>query len=200
MKKSSLLLLLLPAVALTAAAGWYGRGSRQPEPAPAGETLPLRAGPPPSRILTDPAAVFTRAFRREPAAGDVIAHAERQEWSDAGGVTKWAWFLEVNASPELLKYLVADNSFGLVPGPAGALPEGRPSWLSYDPAGVRVFRSPRGNLRLILSKQGNKLFATDSGSGFRRGAPAPVAADSAITRQAPAPGRLPATSPPKPSP
>lgn len=194
------LLILLPAVLLAAGIGWYVRSlPERPVAAPA-VAVPQK-GPPPTRTLTDGAAIFKKAFWREPVAADQIQHAERQEWSDAEGITRWAWFLEVNASPELVKYLREDNSFGLTPAQSAKLPEGQPSWFSFEPGAVSVLNSRRGNLQLIFSNQDNRLLACDSGHGFQRGAAAPAAAtDNPATRPAPLPGRLPTTPPPNPNP
>lgn len=43
----------------------------------------------PTTTLSDPVAVFQRAFWKRPAADDKILHAERREWSGADGVQKW---------------------------------------------------------------------------------------------------------------
>lgn len=195
MKKT--FLILLPAVVLTAGIGWYLWPSRG-KPEPLAETAAPMAGPPPTRTMADPVAIFKKAFWREPSAGDKIRRSGRHEWDDGGGITKWSWFLEVDASPELLKYLREDNSFGLVRAKSARLPEDRPSWFTFEPAAFNVLSSPRGNLQLIFSNQGNRLFACDSGRGFQRAATAPASTTNASP--APVSGRLPATSPPNPSP
>lgn len=155
-------------------------------------------GPPPSSTISDPAVVFQRAFWRAPGPEDEILHAERHEWKDAEGLTKWQWFLEVNPSPGLVKYLREDNAFGLAPAAEAPLPEERPAWYRYDPSAVSVLKSPRGRLQLIFSKTGNTLYATDSGAGFQKAAsePGPVATSSTP----PAPRRLPTAPPPNPNP
>ena len=48
--------------------------------------------------------VFKRAFWRRPSAEDRILQAERHEWHDAEGVSRWQWFLIVDPSPALLQY------------------------------------------------------------------------------------------------
>lgn len=197
MKKS--LLLFVPVVLLAAGAFWYWSGEN-----PAGlPPLPPapRPGPPPTRTLTDPAVIFKRAFWREPGAGDRVLQAERNEWSDAEGLTRWEWFLQVEPSPELVKYLREENAFGLRPVPAPVLPEGSPAWFSFDPATVSVMSSPRGKMQLVFDQAGNRLFASDSGGGFQRGAAAPARPDPDTSSAAPPPaGRLPATPPPLPKP
>lgn len=145
----------------------------------------------PTSTVTDPAEVFKRAFWRLPADGDKILHAERREWSDDHGVTKWQWFIEVEPSEKLVKYLRTENSFGLVPvGSAGDMKEA-PGWFAFDPIEFEVLGS-RGNLRMIFSRTGNRLFATDSGGGFHPGVPEPT---KRPTDPVPS-GRLPSASSP----
>lgn len=246
------LLIALPAAALLAAgAAWhhhskqtdrpnasaaaYDSSSPQPEKSPGSLTLSPAfsklAPPPPDLLLTDAPAIFKKAFWRSPAAEDHIAHAERREWHDAQGVTRWEWYLEVSASPGLLKYLREENAFGLLPatprasaGPvtgnsaanvpviakkpppaaAAALPENRPGWFQFNTADTDIFQSRDGQLRLYFSKTDNKLYASNAGHGFQRGAAAPASASvqvpAATSTPPPAPGRLPTTPPPIPSP
>jgi hypothetical protein len=245
------LLILLPAAALLAAGAAWHHQSRQSDrshtsyktdeaaappqdKAPASLTLsPATPKPevtPPDRILTDAPAIFKKAFWRDPSPEDHIAHAERREWRDGEGVTRWEWYLEVNASPGLLKYLREENAFGLLPAtprasdkpgtanvpviaktppPAAAipaLPENRPEWFQFNPADTDIFQSRTGKLRLYFSKTDNKLYASNAGQGFQRGAAAPASAAAAAEMPAasatPAPpsGRLPTTPPPIPSP
>lgn len=194
-----ILTVLIPAVVLAAAAGWYWSGDGNPTTPPQPPAAP-RPGPPPTKTLTDPAAIFNKAFWRQPSGEDRIIHAERNEWSDAEGLTRWEWFIGVKASPELLRYLREENAFGLSPAPAAVLPEGRPAWFTFDPAAVTVMASRRGKLQLIFDNGSNQLFASDSGNGFQRGAAAPV---PAVVNPSPGPapvsGRLPTTPPPIPS-
>lgn len=157
-------------------------------------------GTPPTRTVSDGPAIFKKAFWRDPSAADQIVNAERREWSDAEGVTRWQWFIEVNASPDLLKHLREDNPFGLRRTSATPLPEGLPPWFSYAPEEVEVLKSATGGLQMIFSKQNSRLLATSSGNGFQRGAPAPASTRSTVTRQEPVPGRLPTTPPPNPRP
>lgn len=211
------LLILLPTAALLAAgAAWHHWSHRhhtaysaQPEtalPAPPASSIAHigPATPPPDHVTTDSAAIFKKAFWRDPSPEDHIAHAERREWRDGQGVTRWEWFLEVAASPALVKYLRDDNAFGLLPvsEKPSALPETRPAWFDFNPIETDAFTSRTGKLRLHFSKKDNKLYASNAGQGFQRGAPAPATASTeaaAVTRPAP-PGRLPTTPPPIPSP
>ena len=148
----------------------------------------------PTTIVTDSAEIFKRAFWRRPGNEDEILHAERHEWSDAGGLQRWQWFLVVKASPKLIKDLRDDNAFGLVPGSTVSVTPEAPDWFVFKPEEFSIFQSPQSGMRLMFSKTGNTLFATDSGLGFRPGAPEP--AKPAPPPSAPAPGRLPMTSPP----
>jgi hypothetical protein len=173
---------------------------------PGKSTSPAPADPPdppasqplssPAAVKIDPAEVFQRAFWQPPGSGDQILHAERREWTDAGGVKQWQWFLVVEPSPELVKYLREDNAFGLVP--ASTLPEmtDAPAWFAVRPGEVDALRAPQGRMNLFFSKTQRLLHATSSGAGFRPGAPEAVKEPPA--RQSPA-GRLPGTPPPSPA-
>ncbi|RYD33806.1 MAG: hypothetical protein EOP86_12490, partial [Verrucomicrobiaceae bacterium] len=177
MKKA--LPILLSAAALAAGIGWCVKYTRNtggtvqetgtPPPAARQEQPVPAAGvneTPPSRIVSDGPAIFKKAFWREPSADDQIANAERREWSDAEGVTRWEWFIEVNASPDLLKYLREDNPFGLRRTSPAPLPEGPPAWFTFAPEEVDVLKSGTGRLQMIFSKHNNKILATSSGNGF----------------------------------
>jgi len=122
--------------------------------------------------LTDAEEIFKKAFWRRPSSLDQIQHAERHEWRDADGLERWQWFLVVNASPELSKYLRDDNAFGLIPGRVEPITEA-PAWFSFNPADVSVFKAPGSGMRLIFSKIDNTLYAKASGLGFAKGALAP---------------------------
>jgi len=150
-------------------------------------------GDAPTATNTEPVEVFKRAFWRPPTPDDKILHAERREWSDLDGVKKWQWFLAVEPSPELLKYVRDDNAFGLSPVSAKLDGVDAPAWFSFKPGEVEALGSPRGNLRLIFSKTGNTLHATDFGGGFHRGAREPFRP----TKSGPvSSGRLPHAPPP----
>lgn len=189
-------------IAMIAAAGLLGyalvaRGPRT-DPAPEASALPasppVRKSPPPTSTLTDGLEIFRKAFWRSPAAGDEVLNAERREWADSGGLSRWQWFIAVRPSPELLKYLREENAFGLAPSGSPSPIDDPPSWFAFNPAEVEVLRSPTANLQFIFRKEDNALYATNSGSGFARGAPPQ-------SRPAPPPssrpGRLPPTRPPR---
>lgn len=156
---------------------------------------------PPTSIQTDAKEIFRRAFWQSPGDTDKILNAERREWADATGVQKWQWFLEVEASPELIRYLRDDNAFGLSPAQEVPDVERAPAWFVYPAAGVDFLKSRRGQMTFCFSKTGNRLFASDSGTGFRPGAPEPVT-DSATPDllNPPSTGRLPNSMPPMVSP
>ena len=150
-------------------------------------------GAPPDRSGLDPELVFRHAFWRSPDAGDEIVHAERYEWHDAEGVKKWKWFMEIKPSPGLIKYLRDENAFGLTRTSLMKMTDERPDWFNFDASKAVVMNSAQTNLQLIFMAEENTLYASDSGLGFRRGAPEPI---KPTLEQASVPGRLPATPPP----
>jgi len=151
---------------------------------------------PPTTTLTDSTEIFQKAFWKRPGANDKILHAERREWADADGVKKWQWFIAVEPSPELVKYLREDNAFGLTAAPAPQAVAHAPEWFTFDPKDMDVLQAPRGGLCLLFSKTQGRLYATDLGGGFKPGAPEPTKAPP--TTQAVSTGRLPPTPPPNP--
>jgi hypothetical protein len=187
------LLLLIPALALLSWLGWRQLGAEKSQP-PKQVPSVSWVGAPPDRVVMEPELVFQRAFWRSPVAGDEIVHAERYEWHDAEGVTKWKWFLEIKPSPALISYLRDDNAFGLTRTSSVTLTDERPAWFHFDSSKAVVMRSAQTKLQLIFMAAENTLYATDSGVGMRRGAPEPANP----LPSAPVPGRLPTTPPPLP--
>ncbi len=189
-------------VIATAALGLFlSACERQTAPSdPPAQTAPSAQSDPPTATLTDATEVFYKAFWQRPTAGDEILHAERHDWRDAEGVTKWRWFLAVRASPGLLKYLRDDNAFGLVPAKSALLPDDKPAWFSFNPSEVMVLKSPRGKMQLVFQTRDNTLFAMDAGGGMQRGAPEPAPVKPLQSPPQPPAGRLPATPPPHPEP
>ena len=151
----------------------------------------------PTSIQNDPVKIFQRAFWATPTSEDKILHAERREWSGPDGVEKWQWFLVVEPSPALLKRLRDDNAFGLIPAPSAIDTVNAPNWFQFKREEVSVLKSPQAKLQLIFSKDNRTLYATDSGLGFRPGAPEQIP-KTPPSSSAPGSGRLPITPPPRP--
>jgi len=195
--KASIAVLAVGGLAALGVVVWIQRPLVPPTP----PILNVVEVDPPTSVQSEATEIFRRAFWQRPGAGDKILHAERREWADATGVLKWQWFLEVEASPELIRYLRDDNAFGLSPAQEVPDVEGAPAWFVYPATGVNFLKSRRGQMTLCFSKTGNRLFASDSGTGFRPGAPAPVEAPTAPNPlNPPAAGRLPNSMPPMVSP
>jgi hypothetical protein len=188
-------MLSLAAILLLLWLGWHWmRGHRAlhvDQPSPEGAMSGANS------VQNDPVKIFQRAFWASPTSEDTILHAERREWSDGEGILKWEWFLVVEPSPALLKRLRDDNVFGLVPVTSAAAIGNAPGWFRFDTGDVSVLKSPHGRLQLIFSRNYRTLYATDAGLGFTKGAPEPV---RPAPQQAPVPGRLPMTPPPRPQP
>lgn len=148
-------------------------------------------------MQNDPVKIFQRAFWASPTSEDKILHAERREWADQAGISRWQWFLVVDASPGLRHRLREENAFGLsaAPAPPPRDPEA-PLWFTFDPEAVDAFHNPRSHMQILYSKTGSTLFATDSGDGFRPGAPEPNAKATGPSSA----GRFPSTPPPRPHP
>lgn len=174
----------------------YFAASRSRTPAPS-QAQPVVAKPAsPAALKMDPAEIFKKAFWKHPNANDKILHAERREWSGDEGVKKWQWFLVVEPSPELVKYLREDNTFGLVPSPTVPSFEEAPEWFVLRSGEVDGLRAPNGNMRLFFNKNQRLLHATSNGTGFRPGAIEPV--KPAIPSPRIPAGRLPNHPPPNP--
>jgi hypothetical protein len=175
--------------------GWHWLDERGKPPVDEPSMMSWK-GDPPTKIENDPVKIFQRAFWASPTDDDEILHAERREWRTTEGTQKWQWFLVLKPSPALLKRLRDDNAFGLVQAKSAADFAHAPKWFAFDANESAVMKSPQSDMQLIFSKDNKVLYATDSGLGFRPGAPEPV-------KQAPppsAPGRLPTTPPPIPKP
>ena len=151
---------------------------------------------PPTSIDNEPLQIFQHAFWVRPTSSDKILHAERREWKDTDGVQKWQWFLVVEPSAALLKRLRDDNAFGLVPAATASPQADAPEWFFFNKKEVSIMKSSQGKLQLIFSNDKHTLYATDTGNGFRAGAPEPI---KPVPRS-PEPGRLPSAHPPIPEP
>ena len=146
-------------------------------------------------LTQDPSSVFQKAFWKRPTEADRILHAERREWTEAGDIRKWEWFLVVKPSPPLIKHLIGDNAFNLPACPTPPPPDGAPPWFTYDPTGLKTIGTPRAGMRLSYDEAAGILFASDRGGGFQPGVPeTPQAASTAL----PDNRRLSASPPPDP--
>lgn len=185
-------LLILPTVLFVTAIGWRLAAPKSDLREPGQAESSAKAEPPTSTI-TDPALVFQKAFWKRPTPEDQILNAERREWQDKDGLSKWEWFIAVKPSPALVDHLITDNAFMLTASRSiGRAHAEAPEWFPAE--APQSFANPTGTFRILWNKEKNLLHATDSGSGFRPGAPEPA---KAITAAQPE-GRLPTTPPPKP--
>jgi len=101
--------------------------------------------------------------------------------------------MDIKPSPGLIKYLRDENAFGLTRASSMTMTDERPAWFNFDSSKALVMNSAQTNLQLIFMAEENTLYATDSGLGFRRGAPEST---KPTPQEAPIPRRLPATPPP----
>lgn len=153
--------------------------------------------PPPTSIFTDPTEVFQKAFWKRPNERDRILHAERREWADMTGLQRWQWFIKVDPSPELVQHLITDNAFSLAPRKEFRLPDATsPAWFPTTADKNTLLVSRSGSYILLWDKAANVICATDSGGGFRPGAPEKLKPEP---ESSVALGRLPNSPPPKPS-
>lgn len=194
MSKRSIILASTALAVIAIAVGVVVLWPKGSEPVPQAVQAPVESSPPPTATRTDPAEVFQRAFWKRPADADKILHAERREWADSEGISKWQWFLVVEPSPDLLTYLVKENAFNLPSCPTPEPPAGSPAWFKYDPSRMETLGSARAGLRFSFDKATRLLYAADSGGGFQAGAPDPAKVVPAALSGT---GRLPATSPPQ---
>jgi hypothetical protein len=183
------LILISATILLLALGAWLAFRAMRPEPPPAaapGETL---------QKSFPPELVFRRAFWRRPTPEDRILHADRREWSDSGGVTRWQAFLAVEPGPTLRAWL-ATNPFSLatVPSPSREIPN-PPAWFPKKTYGFTIQQSPIGNMLLLTAPGGSPVYFTDHGQGFTR----PAATTTASPAPNPIPqNRLPNAPPPIP--
>jgi hypothetical protein len=176
---------------------WQGEQGASPA-APSADVVTAEiewVSEPPASIENVGEEVFKRAFWRRPSAEDRILQAERHEWHDAEGVSRWQWFLIVDPSPALLQYLRDENAFGLVAGSGEPLREA-PAWFRFDPQAVQTLRAHSGGMQVSFRASDDRIFACASGAGFTKGAAAPSIAPAPIS--ASSAGRLPNAPPPIP--
>ena len=153
----------------------------------------------PTKTLTDGPVLFQRAFWKKATAADKILHAERREWGEGEGLKKWQWFLVVEPSPELLKYLREDNAFGLTPAKDLPAVEGAPDWFAYATADFETMRTHTGTMRVFFHRTKPLIYATAFGAGFTAGAKLPAAKVALAADTTQPAGRIPRTAPPTPS-
>ena len=119
--------------------------------------------------------VFRRPFWRHPTSGDQIVKAVRFESAGTDGVSRWAWFIKVHPSAELLRDLRNPTTFGLVttanpkPPLPGDIPA--PNWypaLNLD-TGAEILQHPSQGLTLRYHADDNLLYVSDYGKGFAKG-------------------------------
>ncbi|HWB02358.1 MAG TPA: hypothetical protein VG796_04990 [Verrucomicrobiales bacterium] len=144
--------------------------------------------------------VFKRALWRRPSSEDKILHAERREWTEGNGkgTAHWQWFLAIEPGAALKAWLREQNPFSVQPVASTSVPVIRsaPEWFPNDYSGCIVQTGgSQGNLVFLISRKGNTMYATGSGTGFMPGAAAspkkPGQAPQSVTQ-----GRLPKTPPP----
>lgn len=193
--KSAVLILL--SACLLALGGWQWRSVEKPPETTrtsAAEVQKLHPGN--LAVQTDGVALFKKVLWRSPQPEDRILHAERREWTEdtAQGVSRWQWFLCVEAGPDLLNYLKRDNAFGAHPASKIAL-KSPPAWFPTNLGDFDIFTT--GSLHFLFSHQGGRVYAADSGRGF---APAQTSIAPANTAPSTLPptGRLPTKLPPAP--
>ena len=197
-RKFTLLAATATALAI-AGIGWMLLPSDPPPPASSEPLAPKAvAVEPPTKTITDGPVLFQRAFWKKATAADKILHAERREWGEGEGLKKWQWFLVVEPSPELLKYLREENAFGITSAKDLPAVEGAPDWFAFADADFETMRTRTGTMRISFHRSKPLIYATASGAGFTAGAKLPAAKVAAADTTQPA-GRIPRTSPPTPS-
>lgn len=189
-------LLILVIVAALAGGAWFFTrpriGSSEEVAKPAAKSLP-----PPTSTNTNVTEVFQRAFWKRPTDDDKILHAVRREWADGDGVDRWQWFIAVDPSVELARYLNEQNPFSMsAPKSAVVLPtEQVPEWFPSSADGFKVQQTADRQMIFLIEPDSGRLFATSQGRGFAKAAEVPVSAPKTSTQ---AQGRLPTTPPPTP--
>jgi hypothetical protein len=118
----------------------------------------------PTHITRDPTDIFQRAFWRHPTEADHILHAERHEWENETGLQRWAWYIVLQPSPELITHLRQTNPFQLQANsvPLSGLPA-TPDWFQPPSDSEHLSRT---DLHLLFTPGDQLLYATASGQGF----------------------------------
>lgn len=188
-------------VPLLAAVVWLAWRAADAGRQAAADSAPISwQGAPPTLTLNDAEEIFKKAFWRRPMPDDQILNAERREWSDEDGLQRWQWFIAVDPSDELARYLHEQNPFSLSePKGKVTLPEDpRPSWFPSSTDGFTVRQSIDGQMLFLTQADTGRLFATSQGQGFAK--PVEISpSQSPAARNSATAGRLPATPPPNPN-
>ncbi|MDQ8188409.1 hypothetical protein [Pelagicoccus sp. SDUM812002] len=118
-------------------------------------------------VIENPTTVFSKAFWRRPHPEDKIVHAERREWLDTSGkVTRWQWFLVIDLCPGTKAWLDT-NPFLLTPtdgSESQLLLSEAPEWFDLSDSPESQFQ--RASLSFSFMAGGNRLYASDSGTGL----------------------------------
>ena len=189
------LLIFVIVAALAGGAWFFARhriGPSEDAPKSAAKSLP-----PPTSTNTNVTEVFQRAFWKRPTENDKILHAERREWADGDGVDRWQWFIAVDPSVELARYLNEQNPFSMsAPKDVVVLPaEQVPEWFPKSADGFTVQQTADRQMIFLFELDSGRLFAASQGRGFAKAAEVPVATPKTSAQ---AQGRLPTTPPPTP--
>ena len=197
MKKLLMCLALLMALFALASGVWMLNRANKPASATSGLGAATESLPPPTSTNTNATEVFQRAFWKRPTENDNILHAERREWADGDGVDRWQWFIAVDPSVELARYLHEQNPFSMSsPKAAVVLPKDQlPEWFPTSPEDYTVQQTADGQMTFLVDPESGRLFATSQGRGFAKAVEMPAAAPAT---SAPPQGRLPTTRPPTP--
>ncbi len=182
--------LALAALALIA----VGIGLWLARPAPAPDTAHNEPSANESglAVVTDGVEIFQKVLWREPQPDDRILHAERRQWSEGGSLTRWQWFLHVQAGKDLIAYLRDANAFGLVATDQADISDA-PTWFPKDHQHYEIQRA--GQLVFLFRKGSDEFYASSQGKGFTKPLPAPPPAPVATPQPQ---GRIPNTPPPNP--
>ena len=116
--------------------------------------------------------VFRRALWRRPSREDTVHNAERREWADAGGVTRWEWFLSITPGPTLEAWLNT-NPFSLrrveqLSEKDAAIGEDPPEWFPRVLDGMELSQSPTGSFWVARSPDSKRIVLSDRGAGLTR--------------------------------
>jgi hypothetical protein len=183
--KRSLLLSVAAIVVIAAGLMFLSRRTTSepqasaPRPAPAAASKTSAVTPhalPPApdiKVERDPATVFQRAFWRRLDATVRVLGAERREWLEGGtSVTKWEWFVALEAKPEFRRWLLEQNPFELTkkttPTQVTGSASDAPSWFPSTEklAQLTIYANHEGRFLVFVDDANGRLYATDRGGGF----------------------------------